>query len=163
MQKIKPTSIINEDAERMICVSKGLIDDQGNLTDKAITIVNEFETFLVKTKKKTTDAVLGPDSMENVKVYRELFPAIRLPSKELARQSVRELQDKFIWFFKTYPEYDWKIVLDAAHYYIWEYSQTAYMYMNSSSYFIKKMDIKTKKDVSKLADYCQFLLDNPDI
>ena len=81
MQKIKPTSIINAEAEKMVCVSKGFIDDQGNLTSKAMVVINDFETYLVKTKKQTTELVLGADSIEKVKTYRELFPAIRLPSK----------------------------------------------------------------------------------
>jgi hypothetical protein len=35
--------------------------------------------------------------------------------------------------------------------------------MVTSSYFIKKTNPVTKETTSKLADYCQELLDNPDI
>jgi hypothetical protein len=35
--------------------------------------------------------------------------------------------------------------------------------MVTSSYFIKKTNPQTKETTSKLADYCQQILDNPEI
>ena len=161
-EKIIPSRhLINPDAERMIAESKGLIDDAGKLTNKAATILNEFETYLVKTKKKVTLAVLGENFNEKVKEYREAFPAKRLPSGELARQSVQELKDKFVWFFKNYPEYDWDLILDATDYYNEVFRKKNHMYMATSSYFIKKTNPQTKEVSSKLADYCQQIIDNP--
>jgi hypothetical protein len=162
-EKIKPTTIINSDAEASICKVKGFIDEEGNITNLGAVILNEFETYLVKTKKKVTKEVLGEDFLDKVKEYREAFPAKRLPSGELARQSVQELKDKFVWFFKTYPEYDWNLVLDATDYYNIVYERKRYQYMVTSSYFIKKTNTQTKETTSKLADYCQELLDNPKI
>lgn len=158
--RIKPV-IINQDAERIVCESKGLIDKEGNLTNKGANILNEFETFLVKTKKKVTSAVLGENSMDKINEYRDIWPSKRLPSGELARQSTQELKDKFIWFFKTYPEYDWDLVLDATDYYNGVFKRKNYQYMATSSYFIKKTNTTTKEVTSKLADYCQEILDNP--
>jgi len=161
-EKIIPSkTLINSDAERMIAEHKGLIDKEGKLTNKAATILNDFEMYLVKTKKKVTAAVLGEDFNEKVKEYREAFPAKRLPSGELARQSVQELKDKFIWFFKNYPEYDWDLVLDATDYYNEVFKKKNHMYMATSSYFIKKTNPQTKEVSSKLADYCQQIIDNP--
>lgn len=159
--KIKPNNIINEEGERMICQSKGLLDEKNNLTNKAAMILNEYETFLIKTKRKITSAVLGEDFNERIKEYRELWPSKRLPSGELARQSTQELKDKFVWFFKTYPEFDWDLVLDATEYYNEVFKRKNYMYMATSSYFIKKTNTTTKEVSSKLADYCQEILDNP--
>lgn len=159
--KIKPNNIINEEGEKMICQSKGLLDENNNLTNKAAMILNEYETFLVKTKRKVTTAVLGEDFNEKIKEYRELWPSKRLPSGELARQSTQELKDKFIWFFKTYPEFDWDLILDATEYYNEVFRRKNYMYMATSSYFIKKTNTTTKEISSKLADYCQEILDNP--
>jgi len=159
--KIKPTSIINEEEDLKVCKERGLIDDESNLTNAGVVILNQFETFLVKTKKKVTQEVLGEDFLDRVKEYREAFPSKRLPSGELARQSVQELKDKFVWFFKTYPEYDWDLVLDAADYYNEVFKRKNYMYMATSSYFIKKTNPQTKEVTSKLADYCQEILDNP--
>jgi len=161
-EKIIPSKmIINPDAERMIAHQKGLIDENGKLTNKAAVILNEFETYLVKTKKKVASEVLGADMNDRIKEYREIWPAKRLPSGELARQNVQELKDKFVWFFKTYPEYDWDLVLDATDYYNEVFRKKNYMYMATSSYFIKKTNPQTKEVSSKLADYCQQIIDNP--
>ena len=161
--KIKPTDIINADAEALICKAKGLITNEGNLTYKTIEILNEFETFLVKTKKKVTAEVLGDNFIEKVNEYREMFPAKRFPSGELARQNVQELKDKFVWFFKTYPEYTWDLVLDATDYYLHLKSKVEWQYAITSSYFIKKTDPRTKESKSTLADYCQMIIENPNI
>lgn len=161
-EKIVPCkNLINEDVERTFAEHKGLIDKEGNLTNKAAIVLNEFETLLVKTKKKVASEVLGSDFNEKIKEYREIFPGKRLPSGELARQNVQELKDKFVWFFKTYPEYDWDLILDATDYYNELFRKKNYMYMATSSYFIKKTNPQTKEVSSKLADYCQEILDNP--
>lgn len=160
--KIIPSrDLINPDAERIIAHSKGLITEDGTLTNKAAEILNEFETLLIKTKKKVATEVLGENSLDKVKEYREIWPSKRLPSGELARQSTQELKDKFVWFFKNYPEYDWDLILDATDYYNEVYKKKNYMYMVTSSYFIKKTNPQTKETSSKLADYCQQILDNP--
>lgn len=144
-----------------MCKAKGLIDDSNNITNKGAIILNEFETFLVKIKKKVASDILGADMNDRIKEYREIWPGKRLPSGELARQSTQELKDKFVWFFKTYPEYDWDLVLDATDYYNEVFKKKNYMYMATSSYFIKKTNTTSKEVSSKLADYCQEILDNP--
>lgn len=135
----------------------------GMLTDKALVVLDEFEMYLVKTKKKVASEVLGEGFLEKVKEYREIFPAIRLPNGELARQTVQELKDKFIWFFKTYPNYSWDLVLEAADYYVYLKRNEEYKYMATSSYFIQKTDNQTKSVKSVLASYCQSILDDPNI
>jgi hypothetical protein len=144
-------------------MAKGLINEQGELTNLGATVLNEFETYLVKRKKAVTREVLGEDFADKVNEYRDAWPKKRLPSGELARQSVQELKDKFVWFFKTYPEYDWNLILDATDYYNIIYEKKSYQYMVTSSYFIKKTNAMTKEITSKLADTCQELLDNPNL
>ena len=161
--RIKPTNIINPDAEANICRAKGYINEKGELTQKALVILDEFETFLVKAKKKVATEVLGDKFLEKINYYRDLFPSKKLPSGSLARQSVEELKKKFIVFFKTYPQFDWALVHLATDYYIFEKEKTQYMYMMNSSYFIQKTDNMSKTTKSELADHCEFLLDNPDI
>lgn len=124
--------------------------------------MEEFETFLVKTKKAITSSVLGENFLEKLKEYRELFPVGKFPSGEVARQTVQELKDKFVWFFKTYPEFSWDLVLDATQYYLIQKQLTAFQYTMTSSYFVKKMDVH-KNVTSKLADYCQMIQDDPTI
>jgi len=160
--KIKPCKIINEEGERLVCQARELLDENNNLTNKAALILDEYEMHYVKAKKKVASQVLGEDMNERIKEYREIFPPKRLPSGQLARQSVQELKDKFVWFFKTYPEYDWDLVLDATDYYNEIFKKKDYMYMATSSNFIKKTEI-TKEVSSKLADYCQQILDDPKI
>jgi hypothetical protein len=156
-------TLINPDAERIMAEKKGLITAEGKLTEKALTILDELETYIVKTKKKVASEVLGTDMNERINEYRNIWPSKRLPSGELARQSVNELKDKFVWFFKTYPEYDWDLVLDATDYYNEVFKRKNYLYMATSSYFIKKTNPVTKETMSKLADYCQQIIDNPNL
>lgn len=160
--KVIPATIINTNVERLLAETKGLMDKDGNLTQLGINILEEFETCLSKQKKAVAKAVLGDDFTEKVNEYREMFPKGKIPSGELARQSVKELQDKFVWFFKTYPEYDWDVVLDATEYYVDTFRKKNYLYMATSSYFIKKT-LVTKETMSKLADYCQQIIDNPQL
>jgi len=160
---IKPASIINQVPEALMCRVKGFIDDNNNLTEKANKMLDEFETYLVKRKTKITKEVLGEDFMEKVTEYRDAWPKKRLPSGELARQSVQELKDKLVWFFKTYPQYDWNTVLDATDYYNMVYEKKNYQFMVTSSYFIKKTNPHTKETTSKLADYCEQIIENPRI
>lgn len=156
-EKIQPSKdLINPIVEKQICEIKGLITDKGVITYKGLTILQEFETFLVKAKKIVTTAVLGQDGDEMIEKYREYFP------KKLAtgpgRQSPRELKQKFVWFFKNHPEYTWEDVLEAANYYRYECAQRNNEFMANSSNFIKK-DTMSKESVSKLADYCQLVID----
>jgi len=161
--RIQPDSLINKNAEAMICQSKGLISEDGKLSERALAILDELDTYIVKTKKKVAADVLGEGFMDKIKEYREIFPAKRLPSGELARQTVNELKDKFVWFFKTYSEFTWELVLDATDYYVARYAKSDYLYMQTSSYFIKKRTDSSGTFTSKLADTCQQILDNPNI
>jgi len=160
---IKPNDLIDQEKERETSLKRNLIDESGNLTNEGSVILNEFETFIVKTKRKVASEILGTDMNQRINEYRDIWPSKRLPSGELARQSVQELKDKFVWFFKTYPEYDWDLILDATDYYNEVFKRKNYQYMATSSYFIKKSNTTTKEVSSKLADYCQEILDNPNI
>ena len=148
--------------EYKIAKEKGYIDKLGVLSDIAVNILEEYETFLVKTKKTVTSTVLGEVFLEKIQEYRELYPTGKFPSGEVARQTVHELKDKFVWFFKTYPEFSWDLVLDATQYYLMTKRLTNFQFTMTSSYFIKKMDVH-KTVTSKLADYCQMILDDPSI
>jgi hypothetical protein len=161
-QKIVPGNIINTKAESSIALSKGLIDDKGILTEKAVGILDEFEVYQTKISKKVSTDILGENFEENIKIYREMFPSGKLPSGKFARQTVQELRDKFIKFFKMYPQFDWVTILDATDHYIQStlLDENKKKFMICSSYFI----LKTEKDEKKstLADYCQEIVDNPE-
>lgn len=161
--KIRPTSIIDEEQEKAAALTRGHLDNQGNLTPGAVFILDEFESLLVKTKKKVASELLGTDALSYITAYREMFPAKRVPRVGLLRQTVQELKEKFVWFFKTYPEFDWELVLDATDYYIYTKSKENMEFITTSSYFIQRTDTFTKANRSLLADYCQMILDNPEI
>lgn len=161
--KIKPTNIINADKERKEAQDRELINNNGDLTLTAMVVLNDFETLLVKTKKKITTEVLGEGFLDNIKIYREIFPAGILPHGEVARQSIEELKLKFVWFFKTFPEFEWPLIHEATNYYVFLKRRDNYKFMANSSYFIQKTDPKTKTVKSTLSDYCQLLKDDPDI
>lgn len=162
--KIKPTHIINADAERIIAHSKGLVDDNGILTSKALVILEEFETFLVKTKKKVTTEVLGDNFLDLINTYRMMFPAGILPTGVVGRSTVQEIKDKFVWFFKKYPEFTWDTVLEATNYYMYlKNNSENKKYMMNASAFIQKTDTITKTVKSTLAEYCQMIIDDPDV
>jgi len=144
--------LINQSAEKNICEMKGLINDKGVLTHKAMSILDEFEMLLVKAKKVVTTTVLGDDFIDRINEYKMYFPK-KLPSGP-GRQSLRELKQKFVWFFKNHPEYNWDDVLEAANYYKYERGKVNNEYMTNSSNFIKK-DTMSKESISKLADYCE--------
>jgi hypothetical protein len=155
--RIKPTGIINQEAEANICRAKGFIDDDGQLTERALLILDEFETFLVKTKKKVASQVLGDEYLEKINYYRNLFPRGKLPTGAVSKTNVEGLKTKFLEFFKKYTSYDWTLVHLATEYYIFEKEKENFEYMKNSSYFIDKFG------VSELADQCDFLLDHPEI
>jgi hypothetical protein len=161
--KIKTCSIIDDEKEKEIAIKRGHLDEKNNLSHGALFILDEFQTYLVKSKKKVSSEVLGEDSVKNINTYREMFPAIRIGKVGLLRQTVQELKDKFVWFFKTYPEYDWTLVLDATDYYIYMKQKENMEYITTSSYFIQRTDASTRINRSLLADHCQMILDNPEI
>lgn len=161
--KIKPTSLIDIETEQIIAGSRGHIDVNGVLSPGAIFILDEFESLLIKTKKKVASEVLGTDALTPINTYRNMFPAKRIPKVGLLRQTVQELRDKFIWFFKTYPEFSWDLVLDATDYYMYTKQKENMEFITTSSYFIQRTDSTTKVNRSLLADYCQMIIDNPEI
>jgi hypothetical protein len=161
--RIAPSPIIDIDAERALAKSLGLLSPEGIVTEQALTVLDDFETFLVKTKKKVTTDVLGDDFLQQIKTYRDIFPTGLLPTGEVARQNIEELKIKFIWFFKAYPNFDWPLIHEATNYYKFIKLKDNLKFMATSSYFIQKTDPKTKTVKSTLADYCQLLQDDPDI
>jgi len=162
--KIKPTTIVNPDAERTIAHSRGYLDDNGVLTAQALVVLEEFETFLVKTKKKVTTEVLGDNFLDHIHTYRMLFPPGTLPTGAVARSTTQEIKDKFVWFFKKYPEFTWDIVLEATNYYMYKKNTPEHKkYMMNASAFIQKTDTISKTVKSTLAEFCQMIADDPDV
>jgi hypothetical protein len=160
---LKPTSIIDEFIEIRKCKDLGFVTEEGMITPEGLCLLDEFETYLVKTKKKVETSVLGDNFLDSIKTYIDMFPQRKLPSGRYARQPIKDVKDAFIWFFKNYPENKWIDVIDATHYYIHMAKQKDYLYMMDSLYFISKTDNITKKIRSALASSCLEIKDNPEL
>ena len=127
------------------------------LTAKGKRICAKYNNLYAIRKKKTNNQLMGKGYMEMINIYREAFPAGKLPSGKPGRQNVKTLENAFSWFFEVY-DYTWDEVAHATILYIKEYEQKDYMYMKTSQYFICKTD-KHKIKHSELADYCDMARD----
>ena len=127
------------------------------LTDDGLKVIRFLDNYFLVNKKKTDKQLLGKSGNLNIKQYREIFPAGKLPSGVPARNNVKILTDNFRWFFGEY-DYTWEEVIKATKMYVNEYRDNQYMYMQNSQYFISKQD-KHRVKRSQLADYCDMIRD----
>lgn len=133
----------------------GYLDDNHNLTALGKGIVIEIEVAMGENKTSKL-ANVDDTFAANVAKYRELFPRGVVNGKTL-RNGTTELTTRFLWFFKTYPQYTWDHVLNATQHYINSFGIDL-TYCKTSGYFIKKED-KNKNMTSLLADWCEAELD----
>lgn len=158
----KKSKEINESIETRVLIASKFITDDHIITAKGEGIMQKIEALYKiedgnKIKKK--DGLTTKD-LENIKVYRELFPKGSLPSGSPARVPVKELEKKFLWFFNNY-EYTWETILKATKKYINQYEQEGYKFMKTSGYFIVKNGLD-RTQASVLANYCDLVLDEKD-
>ncbi len=128
-----------------------------NITVDGKLLMNHLDNYFIKAKKKTNIQLMGKDFNEQLKIYRETFPAKKLPSGKPARQNMKALSESFRWFFETY-DHTWKQVIEATKMYVNEYRDSEYLYMMTSQYFISKQN-KHKVITSLLADYCDMIIE----
>ena len=128
-----------------------------NMTAQAKAFTARLDNYFIKAKKKTDIQLMGKNYLDNINKYREIFPAIKLPSGNPARNNVKALNENFRWFFETY-DHTWDDVFKATSMYVNEYRDKEYMYMQTSQYFISKQD-KHRVKHSRLADYCDMIVD----
>jgi hypothetical protein len=125
-----------------------------NITEKGLHLLREAENCLTK-MKRVKKAVPLKEWEDNVVKYNEMFPKTKKEGSSISfRTNPRELMDRFMWFFKEYPEYTWELVFKATEKYLNTFDEgTGYTYMQTSKYFIKKED-KSKSVTSTLATVC---------
>lgn len=155
-----PTAFINKELEVKKLINDNWLTEDLTLTDKSIIFTTEIDGFFTKSKKKTTNTLLGTNFADNIKKYSDTFPSVKLSSGKYARSNSKNLENAFRWFFENYS-YDWETVLLAAKKYIIEYRVTNYQYMRTSQYFIRKQGTDKTYD-SDLADYCDMILNKSD-
>ena len=153
---------VNEDDKNALNALGYLELEKGKyiMTPLAKAFCARLDNYFIKAKKKTDIQLMGKDFSEQINIYRETFPNVRLPSGKPARVNVKMLSESFRWFFETY-DYEWSDVVKATKMYVNEYRDTEYMYMQTSQYFISKQD-KHKVKSSTLADYCDMIRDGID-
>ena len=144
-------------ADLLALFEEGYIHENKSITPEGQKIIVTLDNYFLINKRKTDTQLLSKDGKLNISQYREIFPAIKLPSGVPARNNVKILTENFRWFFAEY-DYTWKDIINAAKMYVNEYRDKEYMYMQNSQYFISKQD-KHKVKTSKLADYCDMIKD----
>jgi hypothetical protein len=154
----KEAKLVNIALEERLLMAGEFLDGRGDLTAKGFETLSRAE-FESKKRATATKATLTSDDIDYVSKYRELWPAIKIPtSGKLARTSVRELTEKFIWFFTNYPQYrNWELIGQATGIYLYEAELKKYQYMTTSEYFISKSDMRTGTVKSELANFCQMI------
>ena len=148
-------SLVNSSLEVHKLKNEGWLNEDLQLTSKSIIFMEELGSYFRKSKKKTSQNLMGDNFSININVYNELFPAKKLGSGKYARTNVKNLEAGFRWFFENY-DYKWETILKATKKYVIEYSMKNYEYMRTSQYFIRKQS-SDKSFESDLATYCDML------
>jgi hypothetical protein len=157
-----PIKYKQDDAKKLI--ELGLVmykKPKFTLTAKGTKLCIKYDNLYAIRKKRSSIQLMGKGYGEMLKIYREAFPAGKLPSGKPGRQNIKTLENAFRWFFDTY-EYTWEEVAHATVMYVNEYKEKDYLYMKTSQYFICKSD-KNKVKHSELADYCDMIRDGVEI
>lgn len=159
-KKTKPTDIVNSNLEITRLKNAGWLGSNLEITDKSIIFIEEISGYFRKSKKKSAQIIMGPDFMNNITSYNLLFPNKKLPSGSYARVNAKNLEAGFRWFFENY-NYDWETIFSATRKYVNEYSENGFDYMSNSQYFVRKQSLD-KTFESKLANYCEMIINNVD-
>ena len=133
------------------------------ITDKGVMLLKEAEHTLTKMKRAKKN-ISTENWEENIAKYNEMFPKGKKEGASISfRTNPKELMERFIWFFKEYPEYTWELVFQATERYVNSFDETTgYTYMQTSKYFIKKED-KSKTITSTLATMCYNIKEGNDV
>ena len=160
--KIVPHKFVNKSLEINRLKEGEWLKDDLELTSKSIIFIDEINSYFKKSKKKTSLSLMGDDFIDNIKAYNQLFPNKKLPSGKYARVNFKNLENPFRWFFETY-DYNWKVILNASDKYVKDFEIRNYEYMRTSQYFIRKQNNTDKSWESELANYCELVMNNPDV
>lgn len=154
-EKIAVANFVNKELECKKLQSGAWLTEDLQLTSKSIIFITEIDGYFRKSKKKTSDNLLGPNFLENIKDYNEIFPNKKLSSGKYARVNPKTLENSFRWFFENY-DFSWDTIFKATHKYVTEYSVQRYEYMRTSQYFVRKQNTDKTWD-SDLATYCELI------
>lgn len=178
---LKKNNITPNQYERLVQFSKDdasqhlfLVPDNEALIEEPFIIENKdgkyfltmhAEDFIKQVEKlfrKETASSKKVDAefIANVNTYRELFPAIKLPTGSYGRSATKNLETAFVWFFDNF-DYTWETVLKATKLYLNQKEMDRWKYCKNSQYFIRKND-GPKNVVSELANFCENIINGAD-
>jgi len=159
-EKIVPNKFVNKELECKRLQTDKWLTENLELTSKSLIFMEEINGYFKRTKKKTSQDLMGQDFVKNIEKYVEIFPNKKLSSGKYARVNAKNLEAPFRWFFDTY-DYDWETILKATEKYVDEFSVRRYEFMRTAQYFIRKQNID-KTFESDLATYCEIIRNGDD-
>ena len=159
-EKIVPNKFVNKELECKRLQTNQWLTENLELTSKSLIFMEEINGYFKRTKKKTSQDLMGQDFVRNIEKYVEIFPNKKLSSGKYARVNAKNLEAPFRWFFKNY-DYDWEEIMKATEKYVDEFSIRRYEFMRTAQYFIRKQNID-KSFESDLATYCEIIRSGDD-
>jgi hypothetical protein len=159
-EKIVPHKSVNKELECKRLQTDHWLTENLELTSKSLIFMEEINGYFKRTKKKTSQDLMGQDFVRNIEKYVEIFPNKKLSSGKYARVNAKNLEAPFRWFFETY-DYDWEEIFKATEKYVDEFSIRRYEFMRTAQYFIRKQNID-KSFESDLATYCEIIRSGDD-
>jgi len=159
-EKIVPNKFVNKELECKRLQTDQWLTENLELTSKSLIFMEEINGYFKRTKKKTSQDLMGQDFVRNIEKYVEIFPNKKLSSGKYARVNAKNLEAPFRWFFENY-DYDWEEIMKATEKYVDEFSIRRYEFMRTAQYFIRKQNID-KSFESDLATYCEIIRSGDD-
>lgn len=159
-EKIVPHKFVNKELECKRLQTDHWLTENLELTSKSLIFMEEINGYFKRTKKKTSQDLMGQDFVKNIEKYVEVFPNKKLSSGKYARVNAKNLEAPFRWFFENY-DYNWEEIMKATERYVDEFSIRRYEFMRTAQYFIRKQNID-KSFESDLATYCEIIRSGDD-
>ena len=159
-EKIVPHKSVNKELECKRLQTDHWLTENLELTSKSLIFMEEINGYFKRTKKKTSQDLMGQDFVKNIEKYVEIFPNKKLSSGKYARVNAKNLEAPFRWFFENY-DYNWEEIMKATEKYVDEFSVRRYEFMRTAQYFIRKQNID-KSFESDLATYCEIIRSGDD-
>lgn len=159
-EKIVPHKSVNKELECKRLQTDHWLTENLELTSKSLIFMEEINGYFKRTKKKTSQDLMGQDFVRNIEKYVEIFPNKKLSSGKYARVNAKNLEAPFRWFFENY-DYNWEEIMKATEKYVDEFSIRRYEFMRTAQYFIRKQNID-KSFESDLATYCEIIRNGGD-
>lgn len=159
-EKLVPHKFVNKELECKRLQTDQWLTESLELTSKSLIFMEEINGYFKKTKKKTSQDLMGQDFVRNIEKYVEIFPNKKLSSGKYARVNAKNLEAPFRWFFENY-DYSWEEINKATERYVDEFSIRRYEFMRTAQYFVRKQNID-KSFESDLATYCEIIRSGDD-